>query len=76
MFVVEVVQQIGKPPIRLEASQLVVRMPDGTPISLAALYGSKESVLVSHCEDTSFNDNLRKLGINETVVSEKLKVYP
>lgn len=74
MFVVEVVQSIGKPPIRLEASQVVVRMPDGTPISLAALYGSQESVMVSHCEDKSFNDNLRKLGINETVVTERLKV--
>jgi hypothetical protein len=41
---------------------------------LAALYGSAESVLVSHCEDTSFNDNLRKLGIHDTVVTEKLKV--
>ena len=74
MFVVEMVQAIGKPPIRVEASQLVVRLPDGTPISLAALYGGQESVLVSHCEDPTFNENLRKLGINETVVSEKLKV--
>jgi len=74
MFVVEMVQSIGKPPIRVEASQLVVRLPDGTPISLAALYGGQESVLVSHCEDPTFNENLRKLGINETVVSEKLKV--
>ena len=74
MFVVEIIQSIGKPPLCVEASQLVVRLQDGTPISLAALYGSKDSVLVSHCDDSTFNDNLRKLGINETVVSSELKV--
>lgn len=74
MFFVEVVESIGQPPIRLEASQVVVRMPNGTPVSLAALFGTSSSVLVSHCEDPSFNDNLRKLGINETVISSKLQV--
>ena len=74
MFTVEVVQGIGKPPIVLEASQVLIRMPDGTPVSLAALYGSSSSVLVSHCEDTNFNNNLRKLGLRDTVVTEKLKV--
>lgn len=74
MFTVEIVESIGKPPLRVEASQVVVRMPDGTPISLAALYGSSNSVLVSHCEDERFNDNLRKLGLNDTVISETLKV--
>jgi hypothetical protein len=74
MFIVEIVEAIGKPPLRVEASQVVVRMPDGTPVSLAALYGSSESVLVSHCEDETFNDNLRKLGLNDTVISETLKV--
>lgn len=58
----------------MQASQVVIRLPDGTPISLAALYGSSESVLVSHCSDNNFNDNLRKLGMNDTVVTEKLKV--
>ena len=32
------------------------------------------SVMVSHCEDANFNDNLRKLGINETVISTKVQV--
>lgn len=74
MFVVEIVQAIGKPPIKVEASQVVVRMPDGTPISLAALYGSNNSVLVSHCDDQNFNKNLQKLGITETVVTTKVEV--
>lgn len=74
MFRVEVIQAIGKPPLMLEASQVVVRMPDGTPVSLAALYGGPDSVLVSHCDDANFNENLRKLGMSDTVVTEKLKV--
>ena len=74
MFIVEVVQSIGRPPIKMEASQVVIRMSDGTPVSLAALYGSIDSVLVSHCDDPNFNNNLKKLGINDTVVTEKLRI--
>jgi len=74
MFTVEIVQAIGRPPIKMEASQVVIRMPNGTPISLAALFGGPDSVLVSHCEDANFNENLRKLGLTDTVVTEKLKV--
>jgi hypothetical protein len=74
MFYVEIIQGIGKPPIRVEASQVVIRMPNGTPVSVAALYGGPTSVLVSHCEDPNFNANLNKLGINETVVVSTIKV--
>lgn len=74
MFIVEVVESIGKPPHRIPASQVVVRMLDGTPVSVAALFGGSTSVMVSHCEDANFNDNLRKLGINETVISTKIQV--
>ncbi len=74
MFVVELIQSIGQPPIRLQASQVVIRMLNGTPVSVAALFGTAESILVSHCEDQNFNENLQKLGINETVISTRLKV--
>lgn len=74
MFYVEVINGIGKAPVRLEASQVVIRMPNGTPVSIAALYGGPSSVLVSHCQDPSFNDNLRKLGINDTVVVDTMRV--
>lgn len=74
MFIVEIIECIGRPPLRIEAAQVVIRMPNGTPVSVAALYGSTESVLVSHCEDTNFSKNLSKLGINETVISVPLKV--
>ena len=74
MFIVEVLESVGKPPLRIPASQVVVRMLDGTPVSIAALFGGPSSIMVSHCEDASFNDNLRKLGINETVISTKIQV--
>lgn len=74
MFKVEVLQQFGKPAQTLEASQVVIRMPNGTPVCVAALYGSDETILVSHCKDGSFTQDLNKLGINEAVVVERLKV--
>jgi hypothetical protein len=74
MFFVEIIESIGKPPIRLEASQVVIRMANGTPVSVAAMFGGPHSVLVSHCEDPGFNANLQKLGINETVISSRMKV--
>jgi hypothetical protein len=30
--------------------------------------------LVSHCEDPKFNENLAKLGINQTVITTKIDV--
>ena len=74
MFYVEIINGIGKSPIRVEASQVVIRMPNGTPVSVAALYGGPDSVLVSHCEDPNFNANLKKLGINETVVVSNVRI--
>lgn len=74
MFFVEIIESIGKPPLRVPASQVVVRMPNGTPVSVAALFGSNSSVLVSHCEDPDFQSNLQKIGINETVIVEKVKI--
>lgn len=74
MFNVEILEQIGKKPLVLPASQVVVRMPDGTPISVAALYGSSSSVMVSHCTDKDFQETLGKLGINQKVTVTQIKV--
>jgi len=74
MFFVEILESVGQPPLRLQASQVVIRMPNGTPVSVAAVFGTSDSVLVSHCEDENFNVNLQKLGINETVITTKLRV--
>lgn len=72
MFTVEILTAVGKPPLTVSASQVVVRLPNGTPVSLAALFG--DGVMVSHCDDATFNDNLKKIGINETVINSKVKV--
>ena len=74
MFTVEVLESIGKQPIVLNASQVVVRLSNGTPVSVAALYGGDDSVLVSHCDDKNFNENLDKIGISSTVIVEKVAV--
>lgn len=74
MFNVEILERIGQKPIVVPASQVVVRMPDGTPISVAALYGSSSSVMVSHCTDKDFQETLGKLGIKEKVMVTQIKV--
>jgi len=73
-FFVEILDGVGKPPLKVEASQLVVRMPNGTPVSVAAEFGGG-AVIVSHCKDEEFHNNLVKLGINDTVVLEKMKEH-
>ena len=74
MFKVEIMEAIGKPVLQVDASQVVIRLPSGEPISVAALFGSNESVLVSNVDDPNFNANLQKIGIEGTVVVEKMKV--
>jgi hypothetical protein len=74
MFEIEILQGIGVRPQRIKASQVVIRMPNGTPISLAAVFGGTSGVLVSHCKDPDFSNNLDKLGINEVVVTTDAKV--
>jgi hypothetical protein len=74
MFKVEILEQIGTPPLQVAASQVVIRLADGTPVSLAALFGGEDALLVSHCDDPRFNDNLSKLGIEQTVIVEKVDI--
>lgn len=73
MFEVEILQGIGVAPQRIKATQVVVRMPGGTPVVVAALFGGASSMLVSHCKDPEFNNSLKKLGINEVVVAADVK---
>ena len=73
MFQVEIIEQIGKRPLVLEASQVVVRL-DGSPVCVAALFAGSNSIQVAHCVDKNFNEVLQKMQINETVIVEKKKV--
>lgn len=73
MFKVEIIEALNKPAKVLDAAQVVIRMPNGTPVSIAALFGGSNSVLVSHCKDPNFQLDLQKVGIKETVIVERLK---
>jgi hypothetical protein len=69
-LIVEIISEIGVAPLRIPASQIIIRHPNGTPVSVAAMYGSDRSLLVSHCADKSFQDALNKLAVGETVILE------
>mgnify|MGYP000120496163 CR=1 FL=1 len=70
MFQIEIIEQIGKKPLVLEASQVVVRL-DGSPVCVAALFAGSNSIQVAHCVDKNFNEVLQKMQINETVIDSE-----
>jgi hypothetical protein len=74
MFTVEIVSGIGQPVTVVKASQVVIRGENGTPISVAALFGGSNGVMVSHCGDAEFQRNLSKLCIKDTVITERIEL--
>jgi hypothetical protein len=76
---VEVISRIGQPPIRLDASQVVVYLDNGTPISVVALYGDNQTVKMAQVAPTGeheFNKVLRDLRINRTVICDRVSCTP
>lgn len=76
-FVVEILRGIGSgiPLVLTDASQIVVRLADGTPICVASVFGGDDAVLVSHCEDPQFSADLAKMGIHgKSPVVERIVV--
>lgn len=72
MFV-EILSKFGGEPIRIEASQLVVRNDSGTPVMVAGEYGPARTIRVSHGADADFNQSLRAFGYGQqTVVMESV----
>jgi hypothetical protein len=70
---IEAIERFGKPPVRLEVSQVVIYRDDGTPISLASLYGPDGAIFVETAEDPEkFNKALQTLGIDKTVIVDNL----
>lgn len=68
----------GTAPLRLNVSQIVLRLDDGTPMAAAAHYGPDGAVLV---ESAAFNPEafqrmLKILGINQTVLVSTIKTAP
>jgi hypothetical protein len=66
MFKIEFSASALGPKQEHTVSQLIVRLPDGTPIAFAAEFGLEDAVAVGHCKDPDFNTQLRRLGLNET----------
>ena len=60
-------------PLRINASQLLVRQNNGTPIMVAAEYGGDHrSQEVAKVGDPDFEYLLKKLGIHMTVIADEL----
>ena len=67
-FIVEVSPPIGGgPPIAIEASKLVVRYPNGTPIFVASDYGPDGSIAASMAGMDDFNRMLQVLRVHQGI---------
>lgn len=70
---IEVVERVGGQVVRLPASQVVVYMDNGTPVSLAAVAGPPGMVHVSHAKDPGFNRDLNLFGVPHTVIYNEIE---
>lgn len=61
-MIVEIVDRIGGRPIRVNASQVLIRHEDGTPIGIAGEYGPSGNVRICHGMDRDFDQTLRAFG--------------
>lgn len=63
---------IGSKPIILEATQVVVKGDNGEPVQIAADQGSQGVLLLANVYDDDFNDALKQIGYDITVICKKL----
>lgn len=63
-------------PLRLEASQVVIRDSLGTAICVAMLYGAERSIAVAKADDEDFNNVLHNAGIRESVQVDTIRLPP
>jgi hypothetical protein len=61
---------IGSEPILLEASLVVVRMDDGTPVMVSGEFGPEGVIRSSHALDRDFQTTIRQLGVDRAKISE------
>jgi hypothetical protein len=64
---------IGSKPIILEATQVVVKGANGTPVQLAAEQSPSSVLLLSNVDDDDFNEALRQIGYDITVICQDLE---
>ena len=65
---------IGGAPLVLEATLVICEHGNGTPFMAAGNFGPEGAERASHALDADFNDTLRKLGIDKTVICDKLQL--
>ena len=63
---------IGSEPIILDATQVVVRGDNGDPVQIAAEHGPEGVLLQSNVYDADFNESLRTIGLDITVICKDL----
>ena len=63
---------IGSEPIILDATQIVVRGENGDPVQIAAEQGPEGVLLLSNVYDKDFNQSLRAIGLDITVICKEL----
>lgn len=63
-------------PLRLNASQVVIRDDFGNPIAAAALYGQDRTIAIGSLahDDPGFHRLLKVLGINTTTVVSTIQM--
>lgn len=61
-------------PLRLSATQVVVRQDNDTPIAVAAEYGPERAQAVAQVGDPDFNRILRALGVRQDVVCDVISL--
>ena len=63
---------IAGEPLVLDASLVIIRHDNTTPIMVAGEYGPGDTIKCSYAGQPDFNDTLRKLGIHQTVICDEL----
>lgn len=75
---IEIIDRVGGSPLVLEASQILVRLDDGTPAMIAAHYGPNNALAIGSAPHNAdeFRRLLRVLGVAETVIVKTVNGAP
>jgi len=75
-MLIKILRKGGREPVIIDdATLMIVEDAKGNPVSLACEYGLPGRLgtfEVSHCKDPEFNELLKRLGIDKTVIVHNL----
>lgn len=75
MLTIEIIPEGGLtagPPLRINATQVLIRNGQGTPVCVAGDYGPERGMMLAHADDDNFQECLAKLGIREVVIVDRI----